>query len=509
MSRGTSTGVFGEAQTPSPFSSNTNFGTSSSTPAFGKSSSPSSFSQSVFGLQNNSSNNPFAPKPSGSPTLFGLETCNSMSRGTSTGVFGEAQTPSPFSSNTNFGTSSSTPAFGKSSSPSSSSQSVFGMQNNSGNNLFAPKPSGSPTLFGLETCTSMSRGTSTGVFGAAQTPSPFSSNTNFGTSSSTPAFGKPLNPSSSSHSVFGLQNNSSNNFFAPKPSGCPTLFGSETGNSMSGVTSKGVFGAGQTLCPVSSDTNFGASSSTPAFDFGQLSSPSSSSRSMFGQQNTSSNNFFAPKSFGSPTPFVSETGNSMSRGTATGVFGTAQTPSPFSSNTNFGASSSTSAFGNKSSSSRGSSLFGQEPAFVGFGSTPTQTSPCRSAIQPSRPAFGSNAGHASLYGSLSIHDQHRDMRMDISGMSYEELLALGERIGYVNTGLSESLISKYLTKTLYCSAEQSQEGTCAICLEEYKNMDSIGTLETCGHDYHVSCIRKWLSMKNLCPICKVSALPDE
>jgi len=46
----------------------------------------------------------------------------------------------------------------------------------------------------------------------------------------------------------------------------------------------------------------------------------------------------------------------------------------------------------------------------------------------------------------------------------QELLALGERIGNVGTGLSEGLISKYLTKTLYCSAEQSQEGTCAICL---------------------------------------------
>jgi len=219
----------------------------------------------VFGKQNNSSNNLFAPTPSGSSTLFGLETCNSMSRGTSTGVFGAVQTPSPLSSNTNFGTLSSTPAFGKSSSPSGSSQSVFGLQNNSSNNLFAPKPSGSSILFGLETCNSMSRGTSTGVFGAAQTPSPFSSNTNFATSSSTLAFGKSSSPSNSSQSVFGLQNNSSNNLFDPKPSGCPTLFGSETGNSMSGGTSKGVFGAAQTLCPVFSNANFGASSSTPAF----------------------------------------------------------------------------------------------------------------------------------------------------------------------------------------------------------------------------------------------------
>ncbi|KAF7818599.1 putative E3 ubiquitin-protein ligase RHG1A isoform X1 [Senna tora] len=116
---------------------------------------------------------------------------------------------------------------------------------------------------------------------------------------------------------------------------------------------------------------------------------------------------------------------------------------------------------------------------------------------------------ASLYGSRNMLDQHRDMRMDIDNMSYEELLALGERIGHVSTGLSENLISKCLTESIYCSSEQSQEdGSCVICLEEYKDMDDVGTLKSCGHDYHVSCIRKWLSMKNLCPICKASALPD-
>ncbi|KAK7396556.1 hypothetical protein VNO78_17644 [Psophocarpus tetragonolobus] len=116
----------------------------------------------------------------------------------------------------------------------------------------------------------------------------------------------------------------------------------------------------------------------------------------------------------------------------------------------------------------------------------------------------------AVYGSRNMLDQHREMRMDIDNMSYEELLALGERIGYVNTGLSEDLFSKCLTETIYCSSEQSQdEGNCVICLEEYKNMDDVGTLKTCGHDYHVSCVKKWLSMKKLCPICKASVLPED
>ncbi|KAJ0687215.1 putative transcription factor C2H2 family [Helianthus annuus] len=84
-----------------------------------------------------------------------------------------------------------------------------------------------------------------------------------------------------------------------------------------------------------------------------------------------------------------------------------------------------------------------------------------------------------------------------------ELLALGERIGSVSTGLSENQISKCLRESIYCSSDQLQEeGTCVICLEEYANMDDVGMLKGCKHDFHVGCIKKWLSMKNLCPVCK-------
>lgn len=116
---------------------------------------------------------------------------------------------------------------------------------------------------------------------------------------------------------------------------------------------------------------------------------------------------------------------------------------------------------------------------------------------------------STLYGSRHMFDQHRDMRLDIDSMSYEELLALEERIGNVNTGLSEDLIPNCLTETLYCSPDNVQEeGRCAICLEEYKNMEEVGNLRSCKHDYHAGCIKKWLSMKNSCPICKGPAMAD-
>ncbi|XP_058077785.1 nuclear pore complex protein NUP98A isoform X2 [Magnolia sinica] len=142
--------------------------------------------------------------------------------------------------------------------------------------------------------------------------------------------------------------------------------------------------------------------------FGQSSSSPFGSQSVFGQTNNGNSNPFAPKPFGSTSPFGSQTGGSIFGGTSTGVFGGTQSSSPLGSTPPFGASSapafgssapafgasSSPAFGGASSSFGGSSVFGQKPAFGGFGSTPTPTSPFGGAFQQTQSAFGSN-----LFGS--------------------------------------------------------------------------------------------------------------
>ncbi|XP_068667239.1 probable E3 ubiquitin-protein ligase ZFP1 isoform X2 [Aristolochia californica] len=123
---------------------------------------------------------------------------------------------------------------------------------------------------------------------------------------------------------------------------------------------------------------------------------------------------------------------------------------------------------------------------------------------------------SSFYGAGNFIDQHRDMRLDIDDMSYEELLALEERIGDVNTGLSEESIANCLKTRLHSSLisstpgqpegmDQEENVTCIICQVEYEENEKIGTL-VCGHDYHAVCIRQWLLVKNVCPICKASVL---
>lgn len=108
-------------------------------------------------------------------------------------------------------------------------------------------------------------------------------------------------------------------------------------------------------------------------------------------------------------------------------------------------------------------------------------------------------------------DPHRDMRLDIDNMSYEELLALGESMGNVNTGLADEKISKCVKEVVCCSSDQMQidqddqdDGSCVICLEGYKDKDMLGILK-CRHDFHADCIKKWLQTKNSCPVCKAAA----
>ncbi|XP_054815178.1 probable E3 ubiquitin-protein ligase ZFP1 isoform X2 [Prosopis cineraria] len=137
--------------------------------------------------------------------------------------------------------------------------------------------------------------------------------------------------------------------------------------------------------------------------------------------------------------------------------------------------------------------------------------------QNSRPMSFLHVDDVALLDEVEnlIDHHHGDMRLDIEDMSYEELLALGERIGNVSTGLSEETITTQLkTKTFDCSgaanlkeaaSEDEENDSCIICLDEYKKLDTVGILE-CGHEYHADCLKKWLLLKNVCPICKSEAL---
>lgn len=49
---------------------------------------------------------------------------------------------------------------------------------------------------------------------------------------------------------------------------------------------------------------------------------------------------------------------------------------------------------------------------------------------------------------------------------------------------------------------------CGSLQTEYNDQEMMGILD-CAHDYHLECIKKWLLVKNSCPICKCAALTTE
>ncbi|XP_074278879.1 E3 ubiquitin-protein ligase MBR2-like [Silene latifolia] len=108
------------------------------------------------------------------------------------------------------------------------------------------------------------------------------------------------------------------------------------------------------------------------------------------------------------------------------------------------------------------------------------------------------------------HINTRRDRVDVDQMSYEELLALGDEIGNVRTGLREEIIMAHLRQRNYevCTGEPSEPSaseTCPICREVYIAGESIGTLD-CNHEFHTDCIKMWLTIKNECPVCKMKGL---
>ncbi|KAL7156831.1 hypothetical protein ABFS83_02G035700 [Erythranthe nasuta] len=111
-----------------------------------------------------------------------------------------------------------------------------------------------------------------------------------------------------------------------------------------------------------------------------------------------------------------------------------------------------------------------------------------------------------MNGFAELHDRHRDMRLDVDNMSYEELLALEDRIGNVSTGLTDEQIMGFMKHRKHEAIRALPNlEPCCVCQENYVTGDDVGILE-CGHEFHTNCIKQWLILKNLCPICKTAAL---
>ena len=89
--------------------------------------------------------------------------------------------------------------------------------------------------------------------------------------------------------------------------------------------------------------------------------------------------------------------------------------------------------------------------------------------------------------------------IDVDNMTYEELLELENKIGYVKKGVSieqklSLKIEKYSQNKFDCKE-------CVICKELLKENEFIRILN-CSHIVHINCIDEWFKDNKICPICK-------
>jgi len=88
---------------------------------------------------------------------------------------------------------------------------------------------------------------------------------------------------------------------------------------------------------------------------------------------------------------------------------------------------------------------------------------------------------------------------NVDNMSYEELLALEERMGNVNKGLTKEQINKIPTEKF--SRYKFTDDKCIICQYEFPVNEKVKVLP-CKHCFHPDCIEEWLKNQKVCPYCK-------
>ncbi|GJS87859.1 zinc finger, RING/FYVE/PHD-type containing protein [Tanacetum coccineum] len=71
------------------------------------------------------------------------------------------------------------------------------------------------------------------------------------------------------------------------------------------------------------------------------------------------------------------------------------------------------------------------------------------------------------------------------------------------TGLDRPTVESY-PKTVWGESYElhKDNGTCAICLSDYKTKDAVRTIPECNHYFHVDCVDEWLKLNATCPVCR-------
>nr|CAB3490884.1 unnamed protein product [Digitaria exilis] len=58
-----------------------------------------------------------------------------------------------------------------------------------------------------------------------------------------------------------------------------------------------------------------------------------------------------------------------------------------------------------------------------------------------------------------------------------------------------------LRETTVAEETREEDEECAVCLKSFEEGDRMGAMP-CSHEFHDGCIRRWLAISRLCPLCR-------
>ena len=106
--------------------------------------------------------------------------------------------------------------------------------------------------------------------------------------------------------------------------------------------------------------------------------------------------------------------------------------------------------------------------------------------------------------------------VDVSGMSYDMMLRLGEQIGDVKLerwAQKAQQVIESLPLSVFDPSETKESPNdcdvkCLVCQCQYEKGEKIRTL-SCQHCFHAECVDQWLLSKDFCPYCRTSLEKEE
>jgi len=116
-------------------------------------------------------------------------------------------------------------------------------------------------------------------------------------------------------------------------------------------------------------------------------------------------------------------------------------------------------------------------------------------------------GSVRFFRVANNFEFNEDSLRTFFAQNYTRIIQLGGMVFFLakenkKTGADEKKVSALPIKK-YKATKEDAINRCTICLVEFAEEEEVNELP-CMHLFHVPCIKKWLLMKDACPLCNAS-----